>query len=257
MKLILFILFSVSVSVYAQDDDLDKLPYNDTPVTATTPNYFIIGGGYTLGYYSLNVDAYNKLLKDNFGLEGFSSGMIMHGGVGYSGIPFISNFRLGVSSMGGNQVISNSIDDYNLEQSINIQFTGMNFDYGYILSNHLAILIGSKIGWGSLDVNIIKGNALIEWNDINSIIDPTSYNYNINKKFMYFTPSVSLEWAATNFLILRLMANYNLTFDNPFSSTEENEYILNNTSKISNISNDLNNNGFYFEFGVFLGLFNY
>ena len=257
MLKIAFIVLIANFYLFSQDSDLDKLPYDDTPVQEQSKNYFVIGGGYSLGYNMINVDAYNKLLKNQFGLSEMSGGIVMHGGVGFTGIPFIENFRVGIQSAGGSQLNTKNEGGYTLEQSLSLKMTSINFDYGYIITNHLALLMGADIGWGNSNLSLIKSNANTNWVDISPNLDTNSYNYSIEKNFMYLKPKVSVEWAATSFLMFRLMAAYNLTFDNPFSSEIDKAWRLNKLTTISNTPNGLSNSGIYFEFGVFLGLFNY
>lgn len=256
MKIILILL--LALNLYSQDADLDKLPYDDTPNQNENINYFVIGGGYTIGFYNLNTQEYNKLLENNFGIkDGFSNGMFMHGGVGFTGLPIFKNIRVGIHSFGGNSVMNSVQEDYNLEQSLNLSMTGVNFDYGYIIIDHLAIVPGIGLGWGNTNLSLSKGNNNVDWGGINPDISDSSYHYSFDKRFMYIAPTVSVEWAATSFLMFRFLVNYNLSFDNPFSSQEDQAWRLNNISNISNVPNDLTNSAIYLEFGVFLGLFNY
>lgn len=253
----LFLFFLSNFILFSQDEDLDKLPYNDTPVEQQNRNYFVIGGGFSINYYMLNVDEYNNLMKNQFGLGEFKSGMIMQGGVGFTGLPITKNLRVGVRSVGGSNQITSNKDKYSIDQTLSLNMTGITIDYGYILTNHLALLLGAEIGWGNTNLHLSKGLQNKDWGSLNPNLDDSTYNFSLDKNFAYFSPHASIEWAATSFLMFRFMASYNVAFDNPFSGAEDKSWRLNNVTTISNTPNKLSNSGINFEFGIFLGLFNY
>lgn len=253
--LLLFCIFSYSL--FSQDDELDKLPFDDEPIQETNTNYFAIGGGYTIGLYSLDLEDFNLMLKNQFGRNELSKSLIMHGGIGFTGIPFIKNFRVGVHSFAGNLSNQSSEGDFLKIEELRLSLTGMNFDYGYVVFENIAILGGLGLGWGQLDFDITQANKNYNWDEISNIPDENNYYIFAEKNFMYLSPSLSVEWAATSFLMFRALAKYNLAFNNPLASQDDNSWQVNKVSTLNNVPENLSTSGLYFEFGIFFGLFNY
>jgi hypothetical protein len=258
MKKLLLLLVLLTVSLYSQDDGLDDLPFDDEPLMSKERNYFAIGGGYSIGVLNLNLDNFNKLLKDQFTRSELSKTMIMHGGSAFTGIPFIKNLRLGYHSYGGNLLNESTVGEIKTSEELSVSMSGINFDYGYVPIDNLAIMGGLGIGWGSINFDIAKGAASYDWTKLNdSLVGVDNYFLHAEKSFMYITPTVSVEWAATSFFMMRALVNYNLSFDNPIASADDKSWKINKVAQLDNTPNGLNSNGFYFEFGIFLGLFNY
>jgi hypothetical protein len=256
-KLFLLLLFVFS-PLFSQDDDLDQLPFDDEPLKKQRINYFAIGGGYTVGTLRLNLDDYNSLLGQFSGRNELGKNLIMHGGAAFTGIPFIKNFRLGYHSYGGGLSDDYLIGESNVSQELRVSLSGINADYGYVLFKNFAIMGGFGLGWGNVNMRVAKGNATYDWNMIkDDLSDADNYFIFAEKKFMYFNPTLSFEWATTNFLMFRALINYNYTFNNPIASAEDKSWSINNVAQINNAPRGLTPNGLYFEFGVFLGLFNY
>lgn len=258
MKKILLLIFLFSVSLFSQDDDLDNLPFDDEPLISKERNYFAIGGGYTIGTLRLNLDEFNKLLKNQFSRSKFDNSLIMHGGAAFTGIPFIKNLRLGYHSYGGNLLNESTEGDIKKSEELSVTLSGINVDYGYVPIDNLAIMGGLGLGWGSINFDIAKGAAAYDWNMLNdNTVDVDNYFLHAEKSFMYITPTVSVEWATTSFLMIRALVNYNLSFNNPIASSEDQSWKINKVAQLNSTPNGLSSNGFYFEVGIFLGLFNY
>ncbi len=256
-KLFLLLLFVFS-PLFSQDDDLDQLPFDDEPLKKQKINYFAIAGGYTVGTLRLNLDEFNSLLGQFSERNKLGNNLIMQGGAAFTGIPFIKNFRVGYHSYGGGLSENYLIGESNVSQELRVSLSGINADYGYVLFKNFAIMGGFQLGWGNINMNIAKGNSAYDWEMIkDDLSDSDNYFIFAEKKFMYFNPTISFEWASTNFLMFRALINYNFTFTNPIASVEDRSWTINRVAQINNTPDGLTPNGLYFEFGVFLGLFNY
>lgn len=254
----LLLIFLLPFITFAQDDDLDKLPYNDTPPQEARPTYFAIAVGYTANFAFLNVKEINDLLaSDKFQIDKLNSQITLHGGGGFTGFPIWKNVRLGLFSTSGTRS-SEIFSEDNVKKQSNLQLSmsGLHFDYGYVIAKNLALLGGLGLGYGRMELEILQSVGQYEWDDINQIPDAENFNLSLEHKFLFVQPNISIEWAATNFLMIRGNVQYNLTFDN-FLSSDAGSWTMNGLTEVMNTPGSLTANNFSAQVGLFIGLFNY
>lgn len=256
MKKILLLLFLATgfTNVYAQDERLDELPFTEAETIEEKTPYFGVGGGFTGTYLQLNNDKLNELSIKN-GFESLGKPFLT-GGVGFIAVPQIPNFRFGLTGFGGSQSKSNSILDTTAGNTIDvvrkveqqISNIGLSLGYGIVVTKSLAII--PEVTFSSASHKIIfskTSNQEFEYSDI-----PTTAKSVVNSmdnSFIAITPALNIEWAATSVLMLRASAGYNYQVSNNWK--------LNGEQTLNNVPKELNTNGVFAQFGLFLGLFHY
>lgn len=256
MKKILLLLFLATgfANVYAQDERLDELPFKEEETIEEKAPYFGLGGGFTGTYLLLNNDELNKYAV----LNGFSElgKPFLTGGQGFTGIPWIKNMRIGLTGFGGSQSKSNSVLDTTGGNTIaivkkveqQISNIGLSLGYGIVVTKSLAII--PEVTFSSASHKIIFSKTSNQEFDYNDIPNTTKSVVNsMDNSFIAITPAVNIEWAATNFLMLRASAGYNYQVSSSWK--------LNGEQALKNVPDALNTNGVFAQFGLFIGLFNY
>ncbi len=255
MKKILLLLFLAAgfANVYAQDERLDELPFKEEETIEEKVPYFGLGGGFTGTYLLLNNDELNKYALEN----GFAElgKPFLTGGQGFTGIPWIKNMRIGLTGFGGSQsksiIKKDTANNIDVAKKIEQQISniGLSLGYGIVVTKSLAII--PEVTFSSASHRIIFSQTTVrdfdfvndKPNSISSIVN------SLNNSFIAITPAVNIEWAATNFLMLRASAGYNYQVTNSWK--------WNGEQTLNNVPSALNTNGVFAQFGFFLGLFNY
>ncbi|MDC1068111.1 hypothetical protein OAQ99_03005 [Candidatus Kapabacteria bacterium] len=264
----LIALILLAVPIFAQDDRLDELPFDDEPLQAESKSYFAIAGGYTFNVGMINLDEVNNFFSkfaptlDNteYQLGELSSPLIMHGGGGFTGIPFWKNIRIGFEAWAGSAE-TDEVSVMNEELSLiskgefNVAMTALHADYGFVITDGLAVLAGMKLGWSGLNMIYSLSEPNYNWETLGS--DTNLNMVEIDKSWLFVAPQVSIDWAATGFLMFSLNASYNINFDNPFLDDFEKNWKINRTASLDNVPTDLNIDQLNVRLGVYLGLFNY
>lgn len=267
----LFLIAIFSISIFAQDDRLDELPFDDEPLQKESKTYFAIAGGYTFNVGLVNVDEVNGLFNSLLGTDDInstvfdeiSSPIIMHGGGGFTGIPFWKNVRVGFEAWAGNsqtnevtntkevgstQIVTNSLGE------MNIAITALHADYGFVIADNFALLAGLKFGWSRMNLIYSINEPVYNWDNLgaNSLTMTE-----LEKSWLFVAPQVSIEWAATEFLMFQLNASYQLNFDNPLLDELDRGWKINRTASLNNVPDELNLNNLNIRLGIYLGLFNF
>lgn len=244
--IIAFMLVS-NINSFAQDDKLDSLSFEVTPVKEEKPPYFALGGGYTGTFLLLKMDDLNAHLKaNNFGMSDLKSSMYMSGVQGFTAIGIVPNLRIGFFGMSGTQTSENNVGDTITGVDFSLSYTGFALDYGIILGKSIAILPGISAGWVKATIESYRSKNTAEW----VAFKPESANmYRAEKSAYFIQPNINLEYALTPFLMARVNAGYSMSFSG--------DWKYNNTGTLSNVPKGINANGLTLQFGVFVGLFNY
>lgn len=248
-----FVLFSSIVT--AQDDKIDGLAFDTEPLREEKTPYFAIAGGYTGSFFFSNLDDLNSALKTaGFGMsDEFSAPIYLSGVQGFTGIVIVPNMRVGFHSQSGMQKISNDIvisdKSYTRQLEYSINMNSLSFDYAITIAKSFAIIPGVSAGWGRLSLESSQAESELDWTKFT----PTPYDLNFMQRaeasFWLIEPNVNIEFALTNFLMLRANGGYTMSFMN--------DWEMNRTATLKNVPDGINGTGFHFQFGVFLGLFNY
>lgn len=253
--LLLFVLLATS-SILAQDDELDNYSFETEPLKSESNPYFSVGAGYQLTFLTLNYDELNKYVADKLGLDKFS-GIFTLGGVhGFTGLVVIPNTRLGFYGVSGSKISEKENSSTNLKRTaeLKVAINGFSIDYGIVPVKGLAVLPGVNLGWGNYILETTETPTTIDWKDVDNIIVGSAKMNRIENKFMMVQPQLSIEYAVTNFAMIRANVHYNLTFDNPLV---DKKWTFNKDAELKNTPSDMNSNGLGLQIGIYLGLFNY
>lgn len=265
---ILLISILLSGFLFSQDDRLDDLPFDDEPLKDENRSYFAIAGGYTFNVGLLKVDEINNFFNNfpinpdgsEINFEEFSSPLFLHGGGGFTGIPFWRNIRIGFEAWAGSSE-TNEItqmigeDNYKMKGEINFAMTAMHADYGYVITDGLALLAGLKLGWSGMNVIYSESKNSYDWETFQ---DGSNLNMvEMDKSWLFVAPQVSLDWAATEFLMFSISAFYQVNFDNPFVEEIDKNWKVNRTASLDNVPSNLSLDHLNFRLGIYFGLFNY
>lgn len=260
--LILIILIS-TVPIFSQDDELDKLPYDDTPQKALKNTLAYRGVaelGYNFNFSLVNYDEINNLISNDFyNFNKLEDNLLLSGMRLSFYIPFIKNSKIGFYNLSGSalseekNIIQNNDTLKNVAE-LELNMTGISFDYGYVPFSSFAITLGVNIGFsGEMNIKLSQFSQENSWEEIEN-----SYNNNnsiiISKRFMQLQPSFGIEWTPTNFLMLRLNTLYNLTFTDIFSDSD---WKINSLGNLNNVPSGINPDAFNISLGVYIGVFNF
>jgi|GEM_PF-998656 len=263
IKTIILIIILSTIPIFSQDDELDKLPYDDTPEKALKNTLAYRGVaelGYNFNFSLINYDEINNLisneannynkLEDNLLLSGMRLSFY---------IPFIKNSKIGFYNLSGSaqseekSIVQNSDTLKNIAE-LELNMTGVSFDYGIVLFPSFAITLGANICFsGEMNIKLSQFKQENSWEEIQNNLNSNN-SIIISKKFMQLQPSFGIEWTPTNFLMLRLNTFYNLTFTDIFSDSD---WKINSLGNLSNVPSGINPDAFNISLGVFIGVFNF
>lgn len=250
-KLLFLLMFTMSVNVFAvQDDRLDELPFDEEPLEETTKNYFAIGGGPTLSFVFLNFDDMNKFIttKDLVTDKKLEGPLIMTGGTGFTGVPWVPNLRVGVSGMAGTSSVEYLVGTAKKQVDYTVSSFGLNFDYGFVLTKSLALLPGVGVNFGSTTIEYINNGQDLPWENPNTLVN--SYIARMNNDYIMLQPSLNLEWAALDYLAIRFGGGFSY-------QVNASEWTLNKNDKVTGAPDGLKLSAPYAQIGILVGLFNY
>ncbi len=255
MLLISAILSLSIVQLKSQDDDLKNLGFEEETYIEESLPYFGIGGGFTVSLIIYNFDETNKLfLNYGFGNSALSGPTWLYGGEGYLVTFWPKNVRIRIFGLGGSQSTSfdTLLSNVNLTRDceFSVSLTGLSFDYAIVPFYRFAIIPGLAFGWGNMKADISQGKTF-SWENFNSSIDSLYFFNRAEANFLYLQPNLSIEYAITDFLMFRLNAGYTL------SLISKDAWTYNKSSKLQNVPDGINANGFSVQLGIFAGLFNF
>ncbi len=246
----------ISILGYAnsmgQDDELSRLGFEEMPIKEEKQPYFGIGAGLTGSFLFINLDDLNNHIK-GFELDGtYKSPIFIIGGEVMS-VPFIlQNTRVSFFWLGSATELKNETQKKYLEYYISL--SGFSFDYVYLPFKSLAILPGISTGWGQIQLEAYQGD-IANWESF--IFKPDNNNF-LNRAetgFIFLQPHLHLEYALTDFFVIRLSASYNMSFRGALWTED---WKFNRTAKLENVPEGIGkSDGLILQIGLFIGLFNY
>ncbi len=258
--LLLLMLMLGFINAFAQDDDLDSYSFETEPLKSESTPYFAIGAGYNYSFLMMNYDEVNKYVVDKLGLKKFDGAIALSGVHGFTGLVVIPNTRLGFFGMSGSKLSeadvksSSGTKEGTRSSELTVSMNGFSLDYGYVPFKGFAILPGFNFGWGQYKLESVESPLVMDWSDFDKIdLSGTKMN-RLENSFMFVQPQLNLEYAVTNFAMLRANVAYNLSFANPLS---DKDWLLNKNTEVKNVPSKMNSNGVSFQIGIYLGLFNY
>lgn len=252
--LIASILLLSFVNIFAQETDIEQFQFETEPTQTEKSPYFTLGGGYTAAFQFLNLDELNTLAK-SYNLDNLTNPMYQGGFEVFTGIFIVPNLRLGFFTDGGS--ISSNFDSSNMHREMNYQISNLGIiaDYAYVPFKSFAILGGVRIGMAKSNIDISQTARDVNWTELPTTSSLENfYSHKLSQTFLNLEPRLNLEYAVTNFLMFRLNASYNFSIKDPFG--REN-WTYNSIGRVTNVPDNLNQSGFKFQLGLFVGLMNY
>jgi hypothetical protein len=252
LNVVFVILFSFSF-LYSQDDKMKDFQFQTEDVQTESTSYFAIGVGYTATFHLLNMDDMNTL-ANQFGVGNLKSTVYLNGIEISTGTVLIKNVNIGFFNQYGNISSSGIVNSLNRNIDYAFQNTGFLIDYGIVPFKSFAILPGVQVGFAKSTINVSQTDKDINWNEIQPNQLANNYYYKLEKSFLDIEPKVSIQYAVTNFIALRLNASYSISMSNPFANSD---WIFNDNVKVNNVPSQVNQSGVKFQLGVFVGLMNF
>jgi hypothetical protein len=256
MKSLLFA-FAASLffcsTLYSQDERLDELPFEEEDIVDDGARpYGAVAGGFVANFTFVDFDDLNSKLGD-LGFGEFSGPLITIGGQGFTVLPWIPNVRIGVMGVSGSALTDEITDDntgISSQAEYTVGYTGLAIDYGYVLTDGLALLGGVTIGYGNQEFAIYNART-IDWDGVTTAAPQTNEGIQkFDQDMIMLQPQVNIEWAFTNLFMFRAGASYNLNFGTA------DDWNYNNIGTVENMP-EISPNGFNLHAGLFIGLFNY
>lgn len=252
-----FVIIGFAMAVYAlplwaQDNRLDDLDFEEVPVSEEVVPYFAIGAGPAFTFSFLPMDDINARAAD-LGMGKFSSPMILYGAEVFSAIGFIPNVRAGFSWMSGldKQSVSVAGTTPSVERTMEhaVSMSAIHADYAFVVAKGLIIAPGIGLGWGTQGITAYQSQSARNWSDYDSInVAPDMYS-EVSRSVLYFPARLNIEYAVTPFIAVRAQAGYALQFS-------EGDWKGNRTAVVSGVPSGVSLNAFSAQVGLFVGLFN-
>jgi hypothetical protein len=233
---------------------LDSELYEDKE---ETPTYSWLGGGFSAGYLTLNLDDFNKNLAQPFVNQDVKNTVILYGGQGFFPFPYVRNLRVGGMGYGGVTKVccqpytASTGQPETRSLTYSVGYGGLMVDYALpIRWNQFHVLVGTELGLGGLDLEAVQAANRTEF-DMNSEFDNPSTNitHTYSSRFFLYKPRVTLEFAPTNFMMINLALGYQGT--SMGSWKVDGNVGLGNTDKLNNI----NASGLVIHAGINIGFF--
>ena len=259
--LALFIIFFITVGLSAQDEFIENLTFEKeyAPEEIDAP-YFGIGTGYTGTFFFTNFDDINsKLTEFGFAKDILNSYIYLNGIDVFTSIPYLKNFKVGFEYKAGKTsadfITDGDITDVTTKVDYRLSLASLNFSYCLTPAKNLAINPSLSLGEGAIGFDIYSSAGEIDWNNYpNESYFPTSKTSH-TAGFMFVRPGVNVEYSVTPWFMARAGANYTISFMN-MGLFGENDWKANGIADIKNMPNGIKADGYSFEIGIYIGLFN-
>ena len=251
----LLLALSTFAPLWAQDEKLDDLSFEEAPLKDEAVPYFAIGVGPVFNFIFADTKDVNAQALA-LGLSEINSPIFQLGAEIFTAVGVIPNLRLGFSWISGSAASSADITVTGTAAKrtmlYGISSRTFHLDYAWVPVKSLAILPGVGLGWGEQRIEMYQSAAQIDWNQI---IDPSSLAplpnaYTIlQQNTLYIQPRLNIEYAVTPFLNLRLQGAYTLM-------VSKSDWTGNRNALVNNVPDNISVSGLNLQFGVFVGLFN-
>ncbi len=212
---------------------------------------FGLAGGFATGYMFVNLDPVKDIALE-LGLDAPpSTGIVTFGGGGYVYLMLVDNLRIGGYGYAGS--FSRSGKSGGLDKEIQYDLGGgyVTIEYTIPSIKDLALSFGAMIGGGRLDVDLYQNKGSVTWEDLIDDLKNNLSSENISRSLSnsYFSiaPTVTLDIPLNRFMAFRLGAGYQFTFGGSWE--------VDNSLKISGVSDELTADAFFFQTGIYLGFF--
>jgi len=211
------------------------------------------GGGFSPGWYFINVDPVNEQLKGTIP-ELNSAGVFTTGGGGFIYIGVIKNLRIGGMGFGASTSESaSSSDGYNREVIYSISGGGVTIEYTLPFIKKVGVSLGAVIGGGGIQIEAFRNNGNFEWNDIWTEIKSSSTSGNLHRtlknNFWIISPTLNIDIPFYRFLSFRIGGGYQISLGDKWEIENERE--------LSGVPSELSGRSFFIQSGIFIGFFSY
>jgi hypothetical protein len=252
LTLTLLLSLTVAMPLFAQDDQIDDLNFEEAQISEETVPYFAIGVGFVASANFLPTDDVNARCKA-LGLDDIGSPMFVLGGEAFSAIGFIPNVRAGFSWTGGSRQASKdtTLDQVNVKRALEYHVTlyTVHVDYAFVLAKGLSLLPGLGFGVGSQAMKQYQSVNDRTWSDYNGMATPPDM-YSFLDRAVYYVPArLNLEYAITPFVAVRGQAAYTY-------QVGSGNWLGNHVATVGGAPDGLTVNAFSAQVGLFVGLFN-
>jgi hypothetical protein len=246
---VLLILLSFFI-LKAQDDRLDEFTFEETQFEEKTL-YFGIGGGYSGSFFIQDMTDINNYFKDlNVGVDELKDNMYHHGLELMSSTVILPNTRIGFFRYSGSSEVSSTIDvggeTYTRLVDVRNFMTGVPFEYAFMPFKSFAIIPSLALGYGNYNIDLSQAPDKVDFNATNN---ENYFMQNIATTYWFAMPRLQIEYAFTQFTVIRMSAFYMTSFAQ--------DWKLNKEATLENVPDGFNPNGYAIQIGLFLGLFNY
>jgi hypothetical protein len=257
LPLLALILVALAMPALAQQGGEDDYDFSDIPVEEEEIPYIGVGGGYQLAISLFDLDPLNTV-SSSLGMPAFSGPLFMHGGGGWTAIGVIPNVRLGVFGGGGSKEVTADTSiggvDYKRALRFGSGYTAALIDYAITPFSKFTIAPGVLVGAGSTTLDFAQtrsANATFA-----SAFDSTALGNGgeanrqtaIERSYFLLAGQVNLEYALTQFILVRAGASYSHSFGDASVWTNRHDV---DVSGVPEITTD----GLGFQVGLFIGLF--
>jgi hypothetical protein len=237
----------------AQDDKLDKLSFEDSPLLDEKPPYFAVAGGFLGTFLFTNFDELNKAAT-SFGVGEFKSPVFLTGAQGFTAIGVVPNLRLGVLSVGGKATSQKNIDTATVTNTMPVtktmeystSLTGFTIDYAIQPFKRFAIIPGVMLGFGTVAVERSQTTKTRNFDDPLPKID--NFFHRLDASTTILQPNLNIEYAITQFSMIRVNAGYMMSFLGDWKADRQ--------TVVTGVPDKMNSSGLTLQFGIFVGLFN-
>ncbi|HVZ41928.1 MAG TPA: hypothetical protein VHI13_21785 [Candidatus Kapabacteria bacterium] len=227
----------------------EQFNFDDIPVDDARQYYVALGGGY-LGMMAFpKYDEFNNVAS-GLNLDNFSGPVTMHGGGAFVSLFFVQHLRLGVFGLSGSKIVQKTEADSSTRSlRFSASITGAQLDYAVRVTNSFTLLPGIMFGPETYRLEMTQaGPGGPTFGSLFSSSQGSGdHNARISNTHAFYYPAVNLEYAFTQFFMLRLGAGYKGSF--AYSDwTNDNDVVVKNVPEIRS-------DGFGLQFGVFFGFF--
>ncbi len=250
-SIILCLLFSLTISLIAQEDEEEPLPPNRTSQTK-------IGGagGFTQNILFLKIAPINDILRRSNAAEFENNAMLMLGGQGYGYIMVIKNLRIGGAGAGGTMAskpVSTS-DNITREVELSVGYGGVTIEYAISPLPRLDISPGILLGAGGMNFKMRIDRGQVKkweniWGNYGNWEKINEYTKNLSGSFFAYQPSLNIEYAVLRWLGVRIGVSY--------SGLKMIEWKHDERDDLIGVPDDINGRGIMLNGGIFLGTFLY
>lgn len=255
LSLILLVVCTSLCSAYAQEKE-DEWDFSNIPTDDQTLPYIGVGGGY-LGMVSfMKYKELNEISK-SFGVDDFSGPMILNGGGGFTAIYLIKNLRLGIYGASGTKEVTGSVTldtVYKRTLRFSMGMTGAQIDYAIPIVGSLIAFPGFMVTYNSMEIEAMQSKASnIAFSDFisGSAFGGTgslNRSARLSRPYLFLFPAVNLEYALTQFFLIRGGVGYSLNFG------LRDRWDASDGTTVTDVP-DIDANGLTVQFGFFVGLF--